>query len=52
MVLTPEVFVLTVSVIFAGFAVLAFIAEQLDKRDARRLRDECRRREREMREAA
>lgn len=47
MVLTPEVFVLAVSAIFFGFAVLAAVAEWLDVRDARKLRDLGRQRLRE-----
>lgn len=43
---------MTVAVIFALFTVLAFICEVLEKRDARRLRDECRARERAERKVA
>lgn len=50
MVLTPALWLVTVAALFAVFCVLAFVAEQLEARDARRLRDECRARQRAERE--
>ena len=52
MVLTPVSWLITLAIIWAGFAVLVFVAEQLDRRDERRLRDACRARARELRRAA